>query len=119
MPPGTISRMGVWPDSAPIKSEKSTTELNGPHFIELENFRIQIIGSLKHVINIIICIRDTGCYTQARLWHDVKFHDLGVPHLGCRARRRPGRERYNTFPSGKHSHDGLWSTPPTGEVPHV
>jgi hypothetical protein len=42
MPPGTISCFGVWPDSAPIKSENSTTELNDPHCTELGNFQIQI-----------------------------------------------------------------------------
>jgi hypothetical protein len=35
MPPGTISILGVWSDSAPINSKKSTTELNGPHFTEI------------------------------------------------------------------------------------
>jgi hypothetical protein len=35
MPPGTISLVGVWPNSEPIKSEKLMTELNGPHFTEL------------------------------------------------------------------------------------
>jgi hypothetical protein len=34
MPPETISLLGVWSDSAPINSEKLTTELNGPHFTE-------------------------------------------------------------------------------------
>jgi hypothetical protein len=40
MPPGTISILGVWSDSAPINSEKLTTELNGPHFTEFERLRI-------------------------------------------------------------------------------
>jgi hypothetical protein len=40
MPPGTISLLGVWSDAAPINSEKSTTELNGPHFTEIEKLRI-------------------------------------------------------------------------------
>jgi hypothetical protein len=35
MPPGTISLLGVWFGSAPINSEKLTTELNGPHCTEL------------------------------------------------------------------------------------
>jgi hypothetical protein len=35
MTPGTISLLGLWSDSAPIMSEKSTTELNGPHYTEL------------------------------------------------------------------------------------
>jgi hypothetical protein len=34
MSPETISIFGVWSDSALINSEKSTTELNGPHFTE-------------------------------------------------------------------------------------
>jgi hypothetical protein len=42
MPPGTISRFGVWTDSAPIKCENSTTELNDPHCTKLGNFQIQI-----------------------------------------------------------------------------
>jgi hypothetical protein len=42
MPTGTIFRLGVWPGSAPIKSEKSTTELNGPQCTEPGNFQIQI-----------------------------------------------------------------------------
>jgi hypothetical protein len=32
----------VWSDFAPINSEKSTTDLNGPHFTELERLRIQL-----------------------------------------------------------------------------
>jgi hypothetical protein len=35
MPLGTISRLGVWSDSAPIYREKSSTELNDPHCTEL------------------------------------------------------------------------------------
>jgi hypothetical protein len=38
MPSKTISHLRVGTNSAPINSEKSTTELNGPHYIELENF---------------------------------------------------------------------------------
>jgi hypothetical protein len=34
MPPGIISLLGVWHDSAPINSEKSMTELNGPQKFE-------------------------------------------------------------------------------------
>jgi hypothetical protein len=40
MPPGIISILEVWFDSAPINSEKSTTELNGPHFTEFGRLRI-------------------------------------------------------------------------------
>jgi hypothetical protein len=40
MPPGTISLLGVWSDSAPINSEKSMTELNDPHYTELGILRI-------------------------------------------------------------------------------
>jgi hypothetical protein len=36
MPMETISLLGVWSDSAPINAEKSMTELNGPHFAEIE-----------------------------------------------------------------------------------
>jgi hypothetical protein len=67
----TISLLGVGTNSAYINSEKLTTELNGPHFSEFEkNFEFdsrlnfhQHLGSLKHVINIIMWIRDTECYT--------------------------------------------------------
>jgi hypothetical protein len=38
MPPGTISLLRVWSDSAPINSEKSMTELNGPRCTNLEYF---------------------------------------------------------------------------------
>jgi hypothetical protein len=40
MPPGTISLLGVWSGSAPISSEKSTTELNDPHYTELGGLQI-------------------------------------------------------------------------------
>jgi hypothetical protein len=40
MPPGTIYLLGVWTHSAPINSEKSTTELNGPHYTKLGRLRI-------------------------------------------------------------------------------
>jgi hypothetical protein len=40
MPPGTISLLEVWSDYAPINYEKSTTELNGPHFTEFGRLRI-------------------------------------------------------------------------------
>jgi hypothetical protein len=36
MPTGTISLLGVWSDSPPINSEKSTTELNGLQYTELK-----------------------------------------------------------------------------------
>jgi hypothetical protein len=70
VPPGTISIFGVWSGYAPINSEKSTTELNGPHYTEFErlsNLTLDLaihqhLGSLKQVINKIIWIRDTGCY---------------------------------------------------------
>jgi hypothetical protein len=34
MPPEKIYILGVWSDPGPINSEKSMTELNGPHFTE-------------------------------------------------------------------------------------
>jgi hypothetical protein len=40
MPSGTISLSGVGTDSAPINSEKLTTELNDPHFSEFGRLRI-------------------------------------------------------------------------------
>jgi hypothetical protein len=71
MPPGKFSLLGVWSDSTPINSERSTTKLNGPHFTKIGRLQIltldleihQHLGSLKYVINIIMWIRDTGCYT--------------------------------------------------------
>jgi hypothetical protein len=70
MPSGTISLLGVGTNSAPINSEKSTTELNGPHFSEFGRPNLtldleihQHLESLKYVINIILWIRDTGCYS--------------------------------------------------------
>jgi hypothetical protein len=69
MPSGTISILRVGTNSAPINSEKLTTELNGPHFSEFGRLNLtldleihQHLGSLKHVINTIIWIRDMGCY---------------------------------------------------------
>jgi hypothetical protein len=41
MPSETISLLGVWPSSIPINSEKNMTELNGPHFTEIENFEFK------------------------------------------------------------------------------
>jgi hypothetical protein len=40
MPPETISIFGVWSDYAPNNSEKSTTELNSPHFTEFGRLQI-------------------------------------------------------------------------------
>jgi hypothetical protein len=67
MPSGTISLLRVGTNSAPINSEKSTTELNGPHFsgfgrpnLTLDLEIHQHLGSLKYVINIIMWIRDMG-----------------------------------------------------------
>jgi hypothetical protein len=40
MPPETISILGLWSDSTPINSEKSTTELNGSHFTEFGRLQI-------------------------------------------------------------------------------
>jgi hypothetical protein len=74
MPSGTISLLIVGINSTQINSEKSTTELNGPHFSEFGILNLtldleihQHLGSLKHVINIIMWIRDMGCYTQDQL----------------------------------------------------
>jgi hypothetical protein len=38
MSSGTIALLIVGTNAAPINSEKSTTELNGPHFSEFGNF---------------------------------------------------------------------------------
>jgi hypothetical protein len=40
MSSGTISLLRVRTISAPINSKKSITELNGPHYTELEKLRI-------------------------------------------------------------------------------
>jgi hypothetical protein len=42
MPSGTISLLRVGTNFASINSEKSTTELNGPHCSGLERLRIQL-----------------------------------------------------------------------------
>jgi hypothetical protein len=70
MPSGTISLLRVWTNSISLNSEKLITELNDPHFTEIGILRIltldleiqQHLGSPKLVINIIIWIRDMGCY---------------------------------------------------------
>jgi hypothetical protein len=61
--------LGVWSNSIPINYEQLQTELNGPHYIELEtsnlnpNFEFQqLLVSLKHVTNLVMRIRDTGCH---------------------------------------------------------
>jgi hypothetical protein len=87
MPSGTISLLKVWTNSIPLNSKKSITELNGPHFTEIGILRIltldleiqQHLGSLKLVINIIIWIRDTGCYIYEGCcleWCKNLFSDL-------------------------------------------
>jgi hypothetical protein len=65
MSSGTLSLLRVGTNSAYINSEKSTTELNGPHFSEFGKLLEihQHLGSLKHVISIIMWIRDMGCYS--------------------------------------------------------
>jgi hypothetical protein len=69
MSSGIISLLRVGTNSTPINSEKSTMELNGPHYTEQKTLNLtldleihQHLGSLKHVINLIMWIRDTGCY---------------------------------------------------------
>jgi hypothetical protein len=37
---GTLCLLGVWPNSITINYEKLQTELNGPHYTELDNFEI-------------------------------------------------------------------------------
>jgi hypothetical protein len=48
------------------------TELNGPHYTELKTSNLnpsfefqQLLVSLKHVINLVMRIRDTGCHTRS------------------------------------------------------
>jgi hypothetical protein len=61
----------VWSNSIPIKSQKLLTGLIGRHYTETCKLRIQILilksieilGSLKHVINIILKIRCMECYS--------------------------------------------------------
>jgi hypothetical protein len=43
-----------------------------------------------------------------------KLKDLRIPHLGSRARRRAGQERYDAVPRGKYHHDSL-----RGVSPHL
>jgi hypothetical protein len=66
MSSGTISLLRVGTNSARINSENLTTKLNGSHFTEfgrpLDLETHQHLGSLKHAINIIMWIRDMGCY---------------------------------------------------------
>jgi hypothetical protein len=79
---GTISLLRVWTNSVPINSEKSTTELNGPHYRNWKTSNLtldleiqQHLGYLKHVTNIIIWIRDMGCYNEleeSRFWGKQK-----------------------------------------------
>jgi hypothetical protein len=38
---GTLSLLGVWPNSILINSEKLPTKLNDPHFTEIENFEFK------------------------------------------------------------------------------
>jgi hypothetical protein len=72
MPSGTISLIRVETNSAPIYYEKLTTELNDPHYTEFGRLNLtpdleihQHLGSFKHVINIIMWIRDMGCYSPS------------------------------------------------------
>jgi hypothetical protein len=66
--------LGVWSKSIQNNSKKILTELNGPHCTEQKilnlntDFEIQqLLGSVKHVINIIIWIRDTGCHNPVQV----------------------------------------------------
>jgi hypothetical protein len=53
------------------------------------------------------------------LQYDEELLDLGVPHLGCGARRRSTWERYDDLPRGKRHHGGLRRALPIEEVPRV
>jgi hypothetical protein len=66
--------LGVWSKSIQNNSKKFLTELNGPHCTEQKilnlntDFEIQqLLGFVKHVINIIIWIRDTGCHNPVQV----------------------------------------------------
>jgi hypothetical protein len=81
-----------WSNSIPLNSEKSTTELNGPHFTDWKTSNLtldleiqQHVLSLKHVINIIIWIRDTRCYKdiQHKLDHSSHYTVLSPPCDAC------------------------------------
>jgi hypothetical protein len=81
MPSETISLLRVWTNSVPLNSEKLTTELNGLHFRDWKTLNLSLdleiqqhLGSLKHVINIIIWIRDTGCYNCNLLLQPLHHH---------------------------------------------
>jgi hypothetical protein len=49
MPPGKFSILGVWSDPCPINSEKSTTELNGPHFTEFGRVNLTLDLEIQHL----------------------------------------------------------------------
>jgi hypothetical protein len=72
MSSGTISYFRVWSNSILLNSKKSTTSLMVHTLQKLKDIEFKsrfrnstTLRSLKHVINIIIWIRDTGCYTNA------------------------------------------------------
>jgi hypothetical protein len=84
MPSGAISLLRVETNSAPINSEKSTTELNGPHYTDLNgpiNSTLELeihqhLRSIKHVINIIMWIRDTEYYMTFPIYSvEIELHD--------------------------------------------
>jgi hypothetical protein len=73
----------VWSNLILINYQKLMTKLIDPHYTETYKLRIQILilksieilGSLKHVINIIFQISYMGCYSKglllARVWHSI------------------------------------------------
>jgi hypothetical protein len=75
----------VWSNSIPINFQKLLTESIGTHYTETYKLRIQILilksiellGSLKYVINIILQIRYMGCYRLARPFiAQFKYHAI-------------------------------------------
>jgi hypothetical protein len=90
--------LGVWSNSIPINFEISQTELNGPHYTELETMNLnpgfefqQLLVSLKHVINLVMRIRDTGCHKH----HDSQA-ELGDATVGSEnGQRRPATRRHS------------------------
>jgi hypothetical protein len=72
MSSGAISLLSVWTNSIHLIRKNRQLSLMVHTLQKLEDFKLKLrleiqqhLGSLKHVINIIIWMRDTGCYSLA------------------------------------------------------